>query len=75
MEKTIISANTLVEEVVLIFSILFSLRQHYLDQVRRVDNTIVVLSAGFTQLPMHLINKEMVFLVFKLYWQLSFKIQ
>ena len=54
---------------------LFSLRQHYLDQVRRVDNTVVVLSAGFTQLPMHLTNKEAVFLVFKHYWQLSFKIQ
>ena len=29
----------------------FSLRQHYLDQVLRVDNKPVVLSAELTQLP------------------------
>jgi len=50
-EKTIISANILVEEVVLIFSILLSLRQHYLDQVPRVDNKPVVLSAELYSAP------------------------
>jgi len=70
-----ISAIIFVENLVLLWFNCFSLRQHYLDQVRRVDNTVVVLSAGFTQLPMHLTNKEVAFLVFKPYWQPSFKIQ
>jgi len=40
----------------------FSLRQHYLDQVLRVDEQSVVLSAGLTQLPMHLITKKALFI-------------
>ncbi len=41
-----ISARTLVENVLLLI-FHFSLRQHYLDQVQRVDDVSFILSARF----------------------------
>ena len=58
--KIAISAIIFVEKVSLIVLILFSLRQYYLDQVFRVDDSIVVLSAELTQLPIHLTEKEII---------------
>jgi hypothetical protein len=49
-EKTIISVNILVDELFPICFTSISLRQHYLDQVLRVDKNFV-LSAELTQLP------------------------
>jgi hypothetical protein len=58
------SANIFVEKCCLLLFNPFSLRQHYLDQVLRVDNSAVVLSAGSAQLPMHLIG-YLRFFIFK----------
>ena len=52
--NTAISAIIFVENLCLLVFTSFSLRQHYLDQVLRVDNRLVVLSAELTQLPIHL---------------------
>jgi len=39
--------------------LIFSLRQHYLGQVQRVDDALVVLSAGSSQLPFPLNPTEL----------------